>query len=96
MTDFSWASRCPVHDMPDCSPLLNGCSIVIRQMALLAEAERLRDGLTALVANPSIRRWIDDSELVDADDIRTLLAGGRKPVVEEDYDDMHLQMRGLS
>jgi hypothetical protein len=21
--------RCPVHDMPDCSPLLNGCRLVL-------------------------------------------------------------------
>lgn len=20
--------RCPIHDLPDCSPLLNGCSLV--------------------------------------------------------------------
>lgn len=24
--DRAWI-RCPVHDMPDCSPILNGCSI---------------------------------------------------------------------
>lgn len=23
-------TRCPIHDMLDCSPLLNGCSLVIR------------------------------------------------------------------
>ena len=34
--------RCPVHDMPDCSPLLNGCSIpaVIRTQ-LDEEADRI-------------------------------------------------------
>jgi hypothetical protein len=29
--------RCPIHGIPDCSPLLNGCSLVIR-------ATRERDG----------------------------------------------------
>ena len=34
--------RCPVHDMPDCSPLLNGCSLpaVIRTQ-LDEEADRI-------------------------------------------------------
>lgn len=40
---------------------------------LHAEVERLRTGIAGLVANPSIRRWIDNSELVDADDLRALL-----------------------
>lgn len=22
-----WRPRCPMHNMPDCSPLLNGCNI---------------------------------------------------------------------
>ena len=33
--------RCPVHGVPDCSPLLNGCTIPVR----LAEA--YRDGYDA-------------------------------------------------
>lgn len=42
----------------------------------LGRYHRLREGIEELVAKPSIRRWIDDSELVDADDLRSLLAGG--------------------
>lgn len=42
MSDFDWVYRCPVHDQPDCSPLLNGCSIVTRQVALLTELKQWR------------------------------------------------------
>jgi hypothetical protein len=34
--------RCPIHDMPDCSPLLNGCSIPteVAERVAAAGAER--------------------------------------------------------
>jgi hypothetical protein len=36
---------CPVHGIRDCSPLLNGCNIVIRQAALVEAVEAAREHL---------------------------------------------------
>lgn len=35
------ARWCPVHHMPDCSPLLNGCNLPNRQAAALADLDVL-------------------------------------------------------
>jgi hypothetical protein len=35
--------RCPVHDMPDCSPLLNGCTLVNKLHAIDEATTRLRE-----------------------------------------------------
>lgn len=37
--------RCPVHHMPDCGPLLNGCSLVIH-------LSNYRDGLLTWASEP--------------------------------------------
>lgn len=37
--------RCPVHDIPDCSPLLNGCSRVIAAARAMSEDVVYADGM---------------------------------------------------
>jgi len=43
---------CPVHNIPDCSPLLNGCSVMIR----------MRNAYDAGVTDGYSRGWSDGWE----------------------------------
>lgn len=49
------ALRCPVHDIPDCSPLLNGCSTPI----LLREAFDAGRISGTIEARDEIKRMLD-------------------------------------
>lgn len=64
--------RCPVHGIPDCSPLLNGCPVIAwahREMAgVSAERDELAARLSAVrtvarLALPTLRLALDEQQI---------------------------------
>lgn len=68
--------RCPVHGIPDCSPALNGCSLVIRYHEL--ETEEILARLT-----PEAGWWKSSTEDVVRNAVGTMLHNGVPTAVVE-------------
>ena len=51
--------KCPVHDIPDCSPILNGCTLVIRLQSGLEDRARLKS-ITEVMLNLSLSKQAAD------------------------------------